>query len=195
MALFNKHNKFPRYPKSSSISSLPKYESQTDDGFDKQNYYEEMKDEHEEAKKPDFFPNMKEYELEKPAFPTLGEDFNIPLRRPDKFELRTPEVKEETPEESFMSEMAQKSYVPERFSSPMAGSGSEPIYVRLEEYRKAVKNIAMIRDKLDNAEELLTEILQIKKEEDDQISAWHKEITEIKNKLMEVDKDLFEVHR
>lgn len=179
---FFKKKKFPKYVKGSSdLSHLPSYESQMED------YAKPDK-----LPKPKMlipkFPKIPKTAFEKPvlekpsysAFPEEELSLDIPNRVPDKFELR------EEPEES----LHEKSYA----SLPPVG-GTEPIYVKIEDYKKAVKSISIINDKLNEAEDLLNEVIDLKKEEDGQLSEWHREMAEIKSKLMDVHKSLFEVGR
>jgi len=68
----------------------------------------------------------------------------------------------------------------------------QPVYIKLSKYKSAVKSIKEIHAKLQEAEKTLAQILEIKAKEDAEIEKWREEITSIKNRLMEVDKDLFE---
>ena len=191
MGLFHKNKKFPKYPKGSSLPNLPKYESQTEEYYKPDQSHKPI---HPILKEKEHMPKLKFKEDLDDSYPTLPkmpelhEDLDLPIRRPEKFELRSMEEHEE-PKMDFPRERS-----PEKvYSSPVQDSG--PIFVKLDDYKKAVKNISFIRDKLDDAEDLLADIMDIKKEEDQQLADWHREITEIKNKLLEVDKELFEVHR
>lgn len=69
---------------------------------------------------------------------------------------------------------------------------NQPIYVRLEEYNKAVSTIKQILDKTVEAEEILSEIESIKSKEDKQLIMWQKEINDVKNKILGIEKSLFE---
>ena len=197
MGLFNKHKKFPKYSKGAgSISNLPKYEAQMPEEGDSRYY--EMPDkertnfsrmENEDARTSKM-PEMRA-EYERPSFKPSPEepDFELPTRLPGKIELREPM---KVPLSEPVRESVERSYNP---VGNYGNVGSEPIYVKLDDYKKAVKSIALIRDKIEEADELIGKIVQLKKEEDQQLNEWHREITEIKNKLMEVDRTLFEVDR
>ena len=211
MSLLNKHTKFPRYPKSaSSLSALPKYEPQVAESMEKQSYYDmHDSDIHDSSiELPPFDmplqkqampssarPSMATEPLEKPTFPSQRSSddlsrLDLPLRLPGNYDLRAPIVQESAVQEPYFERKQERT--PEAVTMLQ---DNEPIYVKLEEYKKAVRNISFIRDKLDEAEQILVDIMQLKKEEDQQMMDWHKEITEIKNKLMEVDRGLFEVHK
>ena len=184
MALFHKNKKFPKYP-ASSLSNLPKYESQMDehefgevntsmmknDDYNMSSGYSPVADEMPQM------PEMKPMNLP---------DLNIPIRRPEKFDLRLPEMREEpTP--------ARERFPEKVYSNAM--NDNSPIYVKLEDYKKAIRNISFIRDKLNEAENVLRDIMELKKEEDQQLVQWQKELIVIKSKLLEVDNGLFEVSR
>ncbi len=193
MDLFKK-KKFPQYIKETpSLPNLPKYESQFGDQEFKRTSKHDVID--YEMGKPAL-------DFEKPEFKAISdigykEDLNIPTRMPSKFELRTPEIKETSFNQSIVPTNIPYEEKPvQEISAKMMGTEMEqPIYVKLEDYKKAVKNISLIKDKLNETENIIVEIMNLKKAEDDQISVWQKEITEIKNKLLEVYKGLFEVNR
>jgi len=68
----------------------------------------------------------------------------------------------------------------------------QPVYIKLSKYKAAVKSIRDIHLKLQEAEKILAQIIEIKAKEDEEIEKWREDITSIKNRLMEVDKNLFE---
>ena len=164
-SMFKKKKKFPKYPKSDYMPDLPRYESQIDKPS-----MPKLEDDY-----PDY-PRM-------PEFPKDLPELNIPIRKPDKFELRKPELREP--------------YKPPRYiaSSPesIAQESIGPIFVKLEGYKDAVKNFNLIKSKIKEVESILADLSNIKKEEDAILESWNKEVMTIKTKLMEIDHELFEV--
>lgn len=198
MALFKRKDKFPKYiDTSSGMLNLPKYESQISD---------EKYDEPENLKLP-IMPKAL-VRIERPKISTNFEELadhyddkypedlnlNMPIRSPGKFELRNP-LEESKPiiKEPIVKE--QPRFVPERIHEPITEPTGEPIYVKLEDYKKAVKSIALIKEKLEETEDLLVDLTDLKQEEDQQLNQWTKEVADIKSMLMEIYKDLFEVGR
>lgn len=123
-------------------------------------------------------PAMEEPEYEEPKQETEYhapelEEFQLPIRRSLK-----PMLGEQINRESF-------------FSQPT--NDSKPIFVKLEKYKSAISTINELKKKIKEAEDLLSEIEQIKSQEDREISNWQKQVSDIKSKLLEIDRDLFEV--
>lgn len=84
--------------------------------------------------------------------------------------------------------------IPTRKSSFQKPIGEEkPLFVKVDKYRTAVRHIDEIKAKLAEAEKILRNLTKIKAEEEDEIKAWQEDIDDIKNKLMDVDRSLFEV--
>ncbi|MEK6825995.1 MAG: hypothetical protein AABX90_00020, partial [Nanoarchaeota archaeon] len=159
-----RRDSFPEFPKyESSLPEIPKYESALED-----------------------FPKFKS--LPRPEFPKpqyqKNEQFEIPRRMPDKIELLSPEK-----EEFYPRMLDQFNPMPSSHQSP---SESNQIFVKLSDYRKSLNNLREIKRMLDEAEKLMADIQRLKSEEDKQLSQWQQEINEVKSKLMDVDKDLFE---
>ncbi|MEK6934583.1 MAG: hypothetical protein AABW46_01765 [Nanoarchaeota archaeon] len=72
-------------------------------------------------------------------------------------------------------------------------SGSQPIFVKIEQYKAALKTLDDLKTKISEAEGLLIDLNQLKSQEDKELAQWQRQIAEIKNKLLDVDKNLFEV--
>lgn len=69
----------------------------------------------------------------------------------------------------------------------------KPIFVRIENYKGAVRALESIKDKLDNANDALDKLERLKEDEEREISAWRNNIEKLKDKLMFIDEKLFEV--
>ena len=70
---------------------------------------------------------------------------------------------------------------------------NRPLFVRIEKYHEAMNELKRIREKLREAEKVLNNILEIKKEEDNELQMWHDDILELKNKMNRIDHILFEM--
>jgi len=75
--------------------------------------------------------------------------------------------------------------------SPKKQMSSDPIFVRIDKFQIAVKNINEIRKQVAEIEAYLAEIKKIKAKEEEELQEWEHEIIEAKNKLDNIDKILF----
>ena len=72
-------------------------------------------------------------------------------------------------------------------------SGEKPIFVKIEDYKSAVKAIDLIKEKLDEANNTLEHIERVRQEEERELDLWRNDIERVKDKLMFIDEKLFEV--
>lgn len=129
------------------------------------------------------FSKKRSEELELPKFPDLPEEPSFPSYEPEFAD------KEESPDEFG---------IPQRNERPMfepveRRSIEKPVFVKIEQYREALDNIEAIKTKVREAEELLSRLDQLRSQEDKELQNWHENIGRIKDKLLSVDKKLFEV--
>ncbi|MBT3395161.1 hypothetical protein HOA59_00160 [archaeon] len=71
--------------------------------------------------------------------------------------------------------------------------GDKPIFVKIEAYKDAIESIEAIKGLCKEADGVLGELSKIRAEEDRELAKWHNDIDKIKNKLLVVDKKLFEL--
>lgn len=101
-------------------------------------------------------------------------------------------------QEEFPSYEAQFPKVEEEFKIPIEKprsliSESKPIYVKIERYKSAIKTLEEIRARLMEAEKIINNLQKLKNEEDREFENWRSDIEQIKEKLLSVDEELFEV--
>ena len=175
MALFNKKKEFPKYPKIASLP-VPKYERTMEDMAEPKTF----------SRLPEIPRKFPEQELSMKPFPDLGPSLfdEMPQRKPEKIELRSPE-----PYSDIM-------YTPQR-EMPMGFSSdsSQPLFVKLEDYKNAIKSLQEVRTKINEAESILSDLMEMKRKEDAQLTRWQAEISDVKTRLLEMDRQLFEVSR
>ncbi len=80
----------------------------------------------------------------------------------------------------------------EPVETPAVGE-EKPLFVKIEKYREVISTIKQIKEKLQDADDILAELNKIKKQEDSEIESWHGDIETIKSKLMAIDKAMFEL--
>lgn len=67
----------------------------------------------------------------------------------------------------------------------------EPIFVRIDKFQVAQKNIEQIKDKVKEIESVLKKIKDMKSHEEVELKGWTEDIEKIKSRLAEVDTDIF----
>lgn len=68
-----------------------------------------------------------------------------------------------------------------------------PIFVKIEKYREVTTTLNELKNKLRNATDILAELNKIKEDEEKELTSWHEDLESIKEKLMSIDKALFEL--
>ncbi len=72
-------------------------------------------------------------------------------------------------------------------------AGDKPIYVKMEQYKDAMQNIDKIKELCNEADHMLSEISKLRASEDRELEKWQDEVDKIKDKILLVDKKLFEI--
>ena len=67
-----------------------------------------------------------------------------------------------------------------------------PIYVRIEEYRDVLEVINLIKSKIEDAEDVMGQINELKNEEDAELERWKNSVDNVKRKVQFIDRALFE---
>ncbi len=100
--------------------------------------------------------------------------------------------REEARPEPMMKPMMRP--MPAMPSHPMAmpESREQPLFIKVDTYKEVVDTLSLIKVKLADAGHILEELTKLKEEEDKELSAWHSDISAIKEKLMLVGQKLSE---
>ena len=69
----------------------------------------------------------------------------------------------------------------------------KPIFVKIEKYKEALRTIKDIKERVNDAEGILRKIHGIRRTEEAELLHWEKELSDIKTKMLKIDKGLFEV--
>jgi hypothetical protein len=67
-----------------------------------------------------------------------------------------------------------------------------PIFVRIDEYKDVLDVMHMIKNKIEEAKEILGRVNELKNEEDAELELWNTGLEEVERKIVFVDKILFE---
>ena len=74
----------------------------------------------------------------------------------------------------------------------MVGTGEARVFVKIEDYKDIVDVLDLIKDKLAEAKRTLTDINELKNDEDAEFELWGSTLNEIEKKIEDVDRTLFE---
>ena len=72
-------------------------------------------------------------------------------------------------------------------------SEEKPLFVKVEKYREVMVTLNELKNKLKDAGDLLVELNKIKEQEERELSAWQDDLNAIKEKLINIDRTLFEL--
>ncbi len=127
-----------------------------------------------------------------PQFPASSRNFKtIEMEEwtpPSKTEIkRTLELPEESemPERLPPTPSATPSY-----SSPIPRS--KEIFVKIDKFNSAKRSLDSIKDSLDEIDSLLKKVRETKLREEQELSAWEKEILSVKSRIQTVTENIFE---
>lgn len=88
---------------------------------------------------------------------------------------------------------------PTRYERPYAApeekevqKRGQTLFVKIERYKDAVAKMDYIKDKVLEAEKILSKLDELKRKEDEELTMWHQDLETIKTKILSVDKSLFE---
>lgn len=144
---------------------------------------------------------FKKKKKEVPEFPRLPERPSLPEYKaqvpptPETLRIKLPEIKPEEVEIPIRRpEMPRPQPVPPRELAPtIQPAGPQPLFVKIDRYKAALQALSEIKTNLTEAESTLAKLNVIKLRESDELARWESEISVIKEKLMAIDKQLFEV--
>jgi len=68
----------------------------------------------------------------------------------------------------------------------------KPLFIKIDKYENSMAILNSIKEKLDEANSIVSELRQIRRDEDEQLDEWSEHIRAIKEKLTNVDSMLFE---
>ena len=68
---------------------------------------------------------------------------------------------------------------------------NDPIFVRIDKFQAAQKSFEEIKSKVTEVELVLKKIKDVKSKEEEELKGWTEDIENLKNRLMEIDSDIF----
>ena len=105
--------------------------------------------------------------------------------------------KDNRPLESLLSGLRKEHVTPmsiPEFPREESSSSFErkPLFIKIDKYENSMAILNSIKEKLDEANSIVSELRQIRRDEDEQLDEWSEHIRAIKEKLTNVDSMLFE---
>ncbi len=137
---------------------------------------------------PSYTPTIKPASEELSSIKTFVQrptDLTIPIRQKNMIAETKPEFKRPD-----ITEVRKPLVTP--LTRPVV-SEEKPLFVKIEKYKEATHLVDRIKAKLAEAERTLVELSRINDEEERNLRAWKEELEKIKEKLLDIDKHLFEV--
>ncbi len=67
-----------------------------------------------------------------------------------------------------------------------------PVFVKIEDYKDILDVLELIKDRLGEAKRTLSDINELKNDEDAELELWSSTLNEIEKKLEDIDRTLFE---
>lgn len=142
------------------------------------------------------FPKFPEVE-EMPEFPayepTIGE-IKKEITKPEDFEIPVRDRKSEQKNMFGAQIESRPQFTPEKtdFSAPKMPQDGKTLFIKIDKYKEAMHDINSLKTKIAEAERIFSSLEEIKAEEDSKLGKWNSEVQEIKEKLLSLDKNLFE---
>jgi len=122
-----------------------------------------------------------------PEFPKLSEEPKFPTYEPQFKQFEEKEIDIPIRKPAFSPRPIDLE------SNRPATIEEKPLFVKIDRYKEALSSINDIKNKLKEIEAILSKLEEIKNQEDKELTTWHDNIDTIKEKLISVDKRLFEV--
>lgn len=132
-----------------------------------------------------FNKNKKNNKIQPPTYPSSSEP-QFPTYEssmPTTSDSIKQAVSSPYEEEEYDMPSVQKTVLPEE----------KAIYVQIDKYKQAIDTLEVIKEKLKTAQSILDELNELKKQEDSELEEWQQNVSEIKERLAEVDNTLFEI--
>ena len=140
-----------------------------------------------EVPKPDAMAELPKLEL--PKF----QDFDIGQKEDKQEDAYSSAVHEELPElDSLPKEEPEFKKKNENYTTPSYSQSDRQLFVRIENYKEAMKKLENIKDALKKTDDILAKLEDIRAEEEAEFSAWHEDIRKIKDRVLDIDSILFE---
>jgi len=137
---------------------------------------------------PSFSPQAQGFAYQRQ---TAHQPQQVPIERPPQQEHHLFRFRAAPPEHKQEAGMQQRADGDERRERPPVAE-EKPVFVKLEQYRDALANIEVLKQKIKETEYLLEKIEEVRAQEQVELSTCHDNLNKLKEKLLAIDKKLFE---
>lgn len=136
------------------------------------------------------FKKKKTDKGEKPEFQFQDDEMDFPKYEPT-IGLDDDEIKDAI---SKVKPVLPVNIIPPKLSRDLNGSVTQgkTLFVKIDKYKEVMNTLDQIKSKLEDSERILSKLTEIKAEEDKELEGWHIDLEDLKDKLLEVDRKLFE---
>lgn len=113
--------------------------------------------------------------------------------------LKFPELPPENEPSASETEAIKQAVAPVSMPAPreeaprLEDKEEKPLFVKVEKYREVMVTLNELKNKLKDAGDLLVELNRIKEQEERELTAWQDDLNAIKEKLINIDRTLFEL--
>lgn len=137
------------------------------------------------------YPKMKEEKDELPELPEYDEDHN--KAKTVEMEEWVPEVQPPMSSEHFMREKPKiKVYEHPHHEHHYPKEIRKEVFVKIDRFRTAKKDLESASERLEEIDNLLRRIRETKMREEQELSAWEKEVATVKSRLQSITENIFE---
>lgn len=120
-----------------------------------------------------------------------SEDFQF-----STYEPAIADIKNQVSNEEVIQERKQKvkpvMAKPDSNTTQLFSEAEKPVFVRMDSYKEALKHLKALNEKIESAQGILVELESIREEEEKKIDEWKQELNNIKERMLSIDKQLFE---
>src|SRR3989344_1291310 len=137
-------------------------------------------------------PRPIHHDIKEQMFPDIsGMDLNVPSYNPVVKEIPW---MHEYPKGNQKKEFHEQPRFNEQLARPSTRNivRDNTLFVKIDKYQEAIRTLNLIKESLMSTEHILNKLHQIKSQEDNEIQQWHEQIKRIKQKIVFIDKNLFE---
>ncbi len=147
---------------------------------------------------PQFKPFSDKEKTKLPELPTSKSDKEMFPSYKSEFSGIKKEIQKPvfTPQKPMRMQMPTQQPMNARPSEPVESHhvvGDKPIYVKIDEYKDAMGMVDVIKELCNEADRKLGEISKLRASEDRELEQWQADVDKIKDKLLQIDKKLFEI--
>jgi len=82
--------------------------------------------------------------------------------------------------------------MPSQRAMPEYFGDEKPLFVKIEKYRDVVETLKKLKTRLNEADNILDKLSNLRAEEDRELAMWQSDLEKIRGQLIEIDRNLFE---